>query len=116
MSLTQNLSQWAVVRRQLDDLEQSIISEVLALGKSQSYEDVEAEYRKSAGNGKYDYEAICREIEPDMELVSQHTVYPEPYVDFKALAEAAGMSEDVKKKHYTPPTKSEPKVTIRFKK
>ncbi len=116
MSLTENLSQWAVLRRQLDDLEYSIQSEVIALGQTQSYEDVVAEYRKSAGNGKYDYEAICHELEPEMELVEQFTVYPEPYVDYTKLADAAGASEELKKRYYTPPTKSEPKVTIKFKK
>lgn len=116
MSLTANLQRWAVLRRQLNDIELSITEEVIALGKTQSYEDVEAKYRKSSGNGKYDYEAMVREIEPDMELVSQHTVYPEPYIDFKSLAEASGATEELKKKYYTPPAESKPSVTIQFKK
>ncbi len=116
MSLTENLQKWADLRRQLDDLELSISDEVIALGKSQSYEDVVAEYKKSSTNGKYDYEGMVREIEPEMELVEQHTVFPEPYIDFKALAEAAGASEELKKKYYSPPVGGTPKVTIKFKK
>ena len=116
MSLTETLSQWALLRRQLDDLELSIQSEVIALGKTQSYEDVVAEYRKSSCHGKYDYEKICQELEPDMELVKQFTVHPEPYIDYVKLADAAGANEELKKKYYTPPAKSEPKVTIKFKK
>lgn len=116
MSLTENLQQWAVIRKQLDDLELSISNEVIALGKTQSYEDVVAEYKKSSTNGKYDYEGMVREIEPDMELVEQHTVRPEPYIDFKALAEASGASEELKKKYYSPPVGGTPKVTIKFKK
>lgn len=116
MSLTENLQSWAVIRRQLDDLELSISNEVIALGKTQSYCDVMAEYKKNSTNGKYDYEGMVREIEPDMELVQQHTVYPEPYIDFKALAEASGASEELKKKYYSPPVGGAPKVTIKFKK
>ena len=76
MSLTENLQRWSELRRQLDDLELSISDEVITLGKTQSYEDVVAEYKKSSTNGKYDYEGIVREIEPEMELVEQHTVLP----------------------------------------
>lgn len=116
MSLTENLQRWAEVRKQLDDLELSISEEVIALGKSQSYGDVVAEYKKSSTNGKYDYEAMVREIEPDMELVNKHTVYPEPYIDFKSLADEAGATEELKKRYYTPPVGGTPKVTIKFKK
>ena len=59
---------------------------------------------------------IASWLEPDMELVQQCTVYPEPYVDFKKLAEMAGATEEIKAKHYIPPSDSKPTVTVQFKK
>lgn len=116
MSLTGNFKKWEELSLQLQQVEMAIIDEVLLLGKSQSYGNVEAKFRKSSSNGKYDYEGMTRELEPDMELVQQCTVYPEPYVDFKKLAEMAGATEEIKAKHYIPPSDSKPTVTVQFKK
>lgn len=114
MSLVDNLTQWAVLRKRLDDVEAEITEEVLALGKTQSYGDVVAKYRKSSTNGKYDYVGICHELEPDEEVVEQYTVRPEPYIDYKKLADAVGVPDDVKQRHYTPPAEPKPVVTIQF--
>jgi len=60
--LTENMQKWADLKSQLEAVEQEIVAEVLALGKTQSYGNVEASYKKSSTNGKYDYEGMCHEI------------------------------------------------------
>lgn len=111
-TLAEKMANWESLKLQLDEVEDEIKREVLALGSTQKVGRVEAKYKKSSTNGKYDYEGMCREVEPDVELIQEHTIYPEPYIDFKKLAEACGVSEEIKKKHYQPPANGAPTVTV----
>lgn len=115
MSLAEKMLEWQEITLKAKAIEKEIVDEVLALGMTQSVGRVTATYRKSDKNGSTNYEGICQVLEPDMELVEQYTVKPEPYIDFKALAEAAGMSDDLKERFYEPPVGGKPKVTVTLK-
>ena len=111
-TLAEKMAHWESLKIELDAIERSIKEEVLALGSSQVVGRVEAKFKKSSTNGKYDYVGMCEEFQPSQELVDAHTVYPDPYIEYKKLAEAAGVPEELKKKYYSPPTNGVPTVTV----
>lgn len=115
-TLAEKMGKWETLMVEASQLEKEIQEEVLALGMTQSVGRVEASYRKSDKNGTVNYEAICQNLEPDQELVDAHTIHPDPYIDFKALAEAAGMTDEMKERFYEAPVGGKPKVTLKLKK
>ena len=113
MNLAEKMSEWGILKSQLDALEQSIVDEVKVLGKTQSVGNVEAKYRKSSTNGSYNWEYIVGAIEPDMEIIEKYTVQPPPKTDWKKIADEVGVSDEIKNKFYTQAV-SEPSVTVKL--
>ena len=114
-TLAEKMAAWGKLKWEMEEIEASIVAEVIALGMSQEYGNVEAKYRKSASNGKYNWERMVSEIEPDIEIIEKHTKIVET-IDFKSIAEECGASAELKKRHYTPPVESVPSVTVQLKK
>lgn len=111
MDLSEKMKKWEDLQVEAQAIEKEIIAEVLALGKSQTVGRVTASYRKSSGNGSYNYESMVMELEPDQEIVDKHTEVVTT-VKWKDIAEEVGVTPELKEKYYTPAKKSEPKVTV----
>jgi len=114
MNLVEKLSEWSILKHQLEALEGQISEEVILLGKTQEYGDVVATYRKSSTNGKYDYQGMVREIEPEPAVIEKYTK-TEVKIDFKKIVEELKPEDALVNKYYTPPTKGVPTVTVSLK-
>ena len=122
MNLSEKMERWAQlqdeiantvapIKAEADALEKQIQEEVLALGKTQAIGRVTASYRKSKGNGSYNYQNIVMELEPDPEIVNKHTQVVTT-VGWKAIVDEIGVDDAIKAKHYTPAKDSAPVVTV----
>lgn len=114
MNLSEKMTEWGILRKQMDFLEKEIQEEVIVLGKTQTVGVVTAKYRKSSTNGSYNWEYIVMELEPEQELVDKFTVQPPPKVDWKKIAEELKVEESLMKKHYTEPKEGVPTVTLQL--
>ena len=77
---------WAAISKQLDDIEATIRSEVLVVGKTQTVGNVRATF--SNGRRTFDYETPAKPIAPP-ELVVQHTEIIEK-IDWKSICTEVG--------------------------
>jgi hypothetical protein len=122
MNLSEKMERWAQLQDDIantvrplkvesDELEKDIQQEVLALGKTQSMGRVTASYRKSKGNGSYNYQSIVMELEPDPEIINKHTQIVTT-IGWKAIVDEVGVEDAIKAKHYTPAKDSAPTVTV----
>lgn len=122
MNLSEKMERWAQLqddivktvaplKSEADALEKEIQAEVLTLGKSQAVGRVTASYRKSKGNGSYNYQNIVMEVEPDPEIVDKHTEVVTT-VKWKAIVDEIYVDDAIKAKHYTPAKDSAPVVTV----
>jgi len=103
--LAKQMLLWEQKRRELDDLEASIKTMVLEVGKTQTVGNVRASYRKGAK--RYDYKAACDDYElTDEEIETFSTVQ----IDWRRVAtELRGLSKDE-----LPYSQSDPSVSIKL--
>ncbi len=101
MNLAERMTRWEELRSEADRLESEIKDEVLLLGKTQTVGNVTATYSK--GRGTYDYASIVQILEPEQEVVEKHTKVT---LDWKAIAEESGMTDEIKERFYTPADKA----------
>ena len=94
---------WEELRKQLDDIEATIQSEVLIVGKTQTVGNVRASY--SNGRRTFDYETPAKPIAPP-EIVVQHTEIIEK-IDWKKICDAVGATPIVV-------SQTEPSVSVKL--
>jgi len=122
MNLSEKMQRWeqlqdeiaktvAPLKSEADALEKEIQADVLLLGKTQTVGRVTASYRKSKGNGSYNYQNIVMELEPDPEIVNKHTEV-KTTIGWKAIVDEIGVDDVIKQKYYTPAKDSAPTVTV----
>lgn len=115
MNLSEKMEEWGILQAQADVLREAIEKEVIALGATQRVGKVVAEYRKSATNGSYNYEGMVRRMNASHDVILSYTVTPEPYVEWKKLAEFLEVPTDIRDSFYTE-AEGKPKVTVKFSK
>jgi hypothetical protein len=105
--LAEKMERWAALKEAADKLEAEIKEEVMALGKTQKANGVTATY--SNGRGSYDYESMAMKLEPDTEVVQEHSTVK---VNWRAVCEATDGYEDAKEFFYKP---GSPYVSVKLK-
>jgi hypothetical protein len=101
MELTQKMARWQELILEAETLEKEIAEEVDKLGKNQEYGRVVVKI--SGGKGSYDWEQMAMREEPDEDQIKEHT---KSVIDWKALCESCGVSDNTKKLFYTAGKKS----------
>ena len=116
MTLSEMMQKYETLKRECDELEAMIKSEVIALGSSQKVGNVSATLSK--GRGSYDWEKIARGLEPDEETVAKYTSTTVK-TDWKLMVEEfstvrpAEEIETLKQKFYT--EGGAPTVSVKLK-
>lgn len=76
----------------------------------QSVEVPGAVARYSKGRGRYDYESIVSELQPDEEIIARHSTV---HIDWRKIVVEVGAPKALLEKHYTPGT---PTVSLKLAK
>lgn len=108
-TLADKMVRWGALQGETAALEAEIRAEVMALQQTQKAGNVVATYGQ--GRGVYDYQAIAATLEPDDNLVERHTKVVTS-VDWRGLCGAAGMTDELKARFYTP---GAPYVSLKLK-
>jgi ribosomal protein L14E/L6E/L27E len=96
MKLSEKMSLWGDLKKQIEAIEAEIVDEVMDLEKTQEYNNVRATYGQ--GRGRYDWQSAAQKIEADEATVKRHS---RTVVDWKKVCESESIDEKTKSLFYT---------------